>query len=78
MARARCNSSTVTIPEYFTVSDSTHCYTEVNPSTSSEVVTGVRQKMVEWEDKKTELVTGKECFSFINSLNSELVVSMIK
>ena len=68
----------MTSPEYFTVSDSTQCYTEVNPSANSEVVTGVRQQMVEWEDEKTELVTGKECFSLINSLNSELVVNMIK
>ena len=77
MARARCNSSTVISPEYFTVSDSTQCYTEVS-SASLELVTGVTQKMVEWDDKKTELVTGKQCFSFINSLNSELVANMIK
>ena len=81
MARARYNSSAVTSPEYFTVSDqSTQYYTEVNEvsSASSELVTGVTQQTVKWEDEKTVLVTGKECFSFINSLNSELVVSMIK
>ena len=76
MARARCNSSAVISPGCFTVSDSTQ-HSEVT-SASSELVTGVRQKIVEWEDKKKELVTGKECFSFINSLNSELVVNLIK
>ena len=77
MASTRSNSSVLTSPECFTVSDSTQCYTEVNEvsSAGSEIVTGVTQPIrVEWEDKKTELVTGKECFSFINSLNSELVV----
>ena len=77
MASARSNSSVLTSPECFTVSDSTRCYTEVNEvsSAGSEIVTGVTQHMhVEWDDKKTELVTGKEWFSFNNSLNSELVV----
>ena len=77
MASARSNSSVLTNPEYFTVSDSTRFYTEVNEvsSAGSVIVTGVTKHIhVEWDDKKTELVTGKECFSFINSLNSELVV----
>ena len=78
MASARSNSSVLTNPEYFTVSDSTQCYTEENEvsSAGSVIVTGVTNTSVhvEWDDKKTELVTGKECFSFINSLNSELVV----
>ena len=77
MASARSNSSVLTSPECFTASDSTRCYTEANevPSAGSEIVTGVTKHMsVEWDDKKTELVTGKEYFSFINSLNSELAV----
>ena len=77
MASARSSSSVLTNPECFTVSGSNQCYTEVNevPLAGSEIVTGVTKHMhVEWDDKKTELVTGKECFSFMNSLNSELVV----
>ena len=79
MASARSSNSVMTSPECFTVSDSTQCYTEVNevPSAGSVIVTGVtKHKRVERDDKKTEIVTGKECFSFINSLNSELVVSV--
>ena len=78
MASARCNSSTVTNPESFTVSNSTQCQTEVNEvlSGSSEVGTVVRQQMVEWDDKKAELVTGKEYFCFIYSSKSELVIDM--
>ena len=80
MASARFNSSTVTNPEYFTESDSTQCQTEVNEvlSASSEVGTVVRQQMVEWDGKKTELVTGKEWFGFIYSSKSELVIDMTK
>jgi len=77
MARARCNSSTVTNPECFTVSNSQTEGSEVSP-VSSEVGTVVRQQMVEWDDKKTELVTGKEYFGFIHSSKSELVINMIK
>ena len=49
MASARCNNSTVTNPEYFTVSNSTRYQTEVNEvlSASAEVETVVRQQMVE-------------------------------
>ena len=80
MASARCNSSTVTNPECFTVSDSIQCQTEVNEvlSASSEVGRVVRQQMVEWDNKKTELVTGKECFGFIYSSKSQLVIDMTK
>ena len=80
MASARCNSSTVTNPECFTVSDSTQCQTEVNEvsSVSSELVTAVRLQMIEWDDKKTELVTGKESFGCIYSSKSELVIDMTK
>ena len=56
----------MTSPECFTVSDSTQCYTEVNEvsSANSELVTGVRQQIVEWEDKKIELVTEKESYFY--------------
>ena len=60
MASARCNSSVLTSPECFTMSDSNQCYTEVNEvsSAGSEIVTGVTKHMhVEWDDKKTELIS---------------------
>ena len=77
MASARCSSSVVTNPECFTVFDFTQCQTEVNEVSpaNSELVTVVRQQMIEWDDRKTELVTGKECFTCIYSSKSELVLN---
>ena len=52
------------------------CCTEENEvsSATSEMVMVVAQPMVEWDDKKTELVTGKEHFRYIQFSNSELVI----
>ena len=74
MAKARCNSSVVTI-------DFIQCQTEVNVVSppSSELVTVVRQQVIKWDDKtKTELVTGKESFGCIYYSKSELVINISK
>ena len=61
------NSECLTLPQ---------CCTEVNEvsSATSEMVMVVTQQIVEWDDKKTELVTGKEHFRYIHFSNSELVI----
>ena len=84
MASASCNSSLVTNPECFTLSDSTQYSTEVNemyiPPATSEIVIGV-QKMIVDDYNQTELVIGKEHFIPVSFSNSELVLhyrNMIK
>ena len=72
MASATSNSSILTNPECYTLSDSTQCSTELNASTTSKMV-AVTCKMVKLDDKQTQLVSGRNICISIHFLNSELV-----
>ena len=71
MASATSNSSILTNPECYTLSDSTQCSTELNEaSTTSKMIV---HKTVKLDDKQTQLVTGNNIGIPIHFPNSELV-----
>ena len=78
MASAESNSSILTSPECYVLSDSTQCCTEQNEAPPTEMVIATNKMMIEQDDddddEQAELVIGKELLIPIHLINSELVV----
>ena len=73
MASATSNSSILTNPECYTLSDSTQCSTELNEASTTSKMVSVTCKTVKLDDKQTQLVTGRNICIPIHFPNSELV-----
>ena len=75
MASATSNSSILTNPECYTLSDSTQCSTEPNEASTALKTIVVKRKTVKLDnhDKQTQLVTGKNICIPIHFPDSELV-----
>ena len=75
MASATSNSSILTNPECYTLSDSTQCpnHDGLNEASTTSKMVVVTHKMVNVDDKQTQLVTGKNICIPIHFPNSELV-----
>ena len=73
MASATSNSSILTNPECYTLSDSTQCSTELNEASTTSKMVSVTCKLVELDNERTQLVTGRNICIPIHFPNSELV-----
>ena len=73
MASATSNSSILTNPECYTLSDSTQCSTELNEASSTSKMAVVTCKTVKLDDKQTQLVTERNICIPIHFPNSEIV-----
>ena len=73
MASATSNSSILTNPECYTLSDSTQCSTELNEASATSNMMIITCKTVKLDAKRTQLVTGINICIPIHFPNSELV-----
>ena len=73
MASATSNSSILTNPECYTLSDSTQCSTELNEASTTSKMVVVTCKIIKLDDKQIQLVTGRNICIPIHFPNLKLV-----
>ena len=78
MASATSNSSILTNPECYTLSDSTQCSTELNEASTTSKTIVATCKTVKLDAKQTQLVTGKTFASLFTSLTQNYFRNLTK